>query len=116
MRFAKCGGLDWWLKRVSLATTNEGPREEAGGLRRRLQPPPDREIEGPSLDLGCRQRELPGCGDSLGPEKEIQGVALLTTALGEEQTGGRWEAILGHLLSVKRVSLQGNKSVRPESP
>jgi hypothetical protein len=79
----------------------EGPREKAGGLTRGLQPPPDRETEGPILDLCFRQRELPGCGDSLGPEKEIQGVALLTRALGEEQTGGRWEAILGNLLSVK---------------
>lgn len=55
MGFAKCGGLDWWLKRVSLATMEEGPREEAGGLRRGLQPPPDRETEGPSLDL-CRRQ------------------------------------------------------------
>lgn len=64
-----------------------------------IQPPPDRDVEGPTLDL-C-WRELPGCGDSLEPDKELQGVALLTPALGEEQTGDRREAILKHLFSVK---------------
>lgn len=59
--------------------------EEAGALRRGLQPPPDREAEGPSLDLCCRQ----SCGDGLGPDKELQGVAHPTTALGEEQPRGR---------------------------
>lgn len=41
--------LDRWLKTVSLAAMDEGL--EKGGLRRGLQPPPDREAEGPSLDL-----------------------------------------------------------------
>lgn len=86
-----------WLKTVSLVAMEGGLGEAR--LRRGLQPPPEREAESPSLDL--HWRELPGGGDSLEPDKELQVVALLTTALGKEQTGDRCDAILRHLLNVK---------------